>query len=215
MLAISAPESAILALWKEAAKHEPAIIIKHCPGRRGRPGNSGRRKLLGTVANLLGLDVKVSEVHGMSQRGGSVITYVRMADTVASPIIEIAQADFVLSFEELEALRWACLLKAGGAMLVNNLQIPPATVSTGVAKYPQEIVSELDQKALGHSKVFAFDAQKLADAAGSYRATNVVMLGAMSRLTAIDPDIFARPSISCFQKNFVLSTTRHSRVDLI
>jgi len=158
----------------------------------GGQGTLVAGKLLGTVANLLGLDVKVSEVHGMSQRGGSVITYVRMAETVASPIIEPAQADFILSFEELEALRWAYLLKAGGAMLVNNLQIPPATVSTGVAKYPQDIVSELDQKALGQSKVFSFDAQKLADEAGSYRATNVVMLGAMSRLTSIDPDIFSK-----------------------
>ncbi len=158
----------------------------------GGQGTLVAGKLLGTVATLLGLDVKVSEVHGMSQRGGSVITYVRMAETVASPIIEPAQADFIIAFEELEALRWAYLLKAGGAMLVNHLQIPPASVSTGVAKYPQDIVSELDQKALGQSKVFAFDAQKLADEAGSYRATNVVMLGAMARLTTIAPDIFAR-----------------------
>lgn len=128
----------------------------------------------------------------MSQRGGSVITYVRIAPTVASPLIEPGQADFIISFEELEALRWAYLLKAGGSMLVNTLRTMPATVSIGAAEYPQTIVAELDAKARKSSKVYAFDAQKLADEAGSYRATNVVMLGAMARLTSVDPDIFAQ-----------------------
>ena len=157
----------------------------------GGQGTLVAGKLLGTVATLLGLDVKVSEVHGMSQRGGSVVTYVRIADHVNSPLIEPAQADFILAFEELEALRWAYLLKAGGSMMVNTLKILPATVAIGAAAYPQEIVEELDAKAHGNSHIFAFDAQKLADEAGSYKATNLVMLGAMARLTTIDPAIFA------------------------
>jgi indolepyruvate ferredoxin oxidoreductase beta subunit len=156
----------------------------------GGQGTLVAGKLLGTVARLLGLDVKVSEEHGMSQRGGSVITYVRISDQVHSPLIEAGEADFILAFEELEALRWACLLKAGGALLINTLRTPPATVSTGAASYPADINGELDQKARGQSRVLALDAQQLAEQAGSYKAANVVLIGALARLTSIDPAIF-------------------------
>ncbi|MDD2534584.1 MAG: indolepyruvate oxidoreductase subunit beta [Eubacteriales bacterium] len=168
----------------------------------GGQGTLVAGKLLGTVATILGLEVKVSEVHGMSQRGGSVITYVRMAEHVASPIIEPAEADFVLAFEELEALRWAYLLKAGGSMMVNTMQTLPASVAIGAAAYPQDIIEALDSKTIGNSHVFAVDAQKLADEAGSYKATNIVMLGAMSRLTPIDEKVFTQAIDRVFPEKF-------------
>lgn len=168
----------------------------------GGQGTLVAGKLLGTVATLLGLEVKVSEVHGMSQRGGSVITYVRMAPKVFSPIIEPGQADFILAFEELEALRWAYLLKAGGSMLVNQMQVLPASVAIGQAAYPQDIVEALDSKSLSNSHVYAFDAQKLADEAGSYKSTNIVMMGAMARLTTLDPQVFAQAIDRVFPEKF-------------
>lgn len=168
----------------------------------GGQGTLVAGKLLGNVATLLGLEVKVSEVHGMSQRGGSVITYVRIAEKVYSPLIEPGQADFIIAFEELEALRWAYLLKAGGSLLVNQMQVLPASVSIGAAAYPQDIVEALDDKSLANTHVYAFDAQKLADEAGSYKATNIVMLGAMARLTAIDPAIFDQAIDRVFPEKF-------------
>ena len=168
----------------------------------GGQGTLVAGKLLGNVATLLGLEVKVSEVHGMSQRGGSVITHVRIAEKVYSPLIEPGQADFIIAFEELEALRWAYLLKAGGSLLVNQMQVLPASVAIGAAAYPQDIVEALDGKSLANTHVYAFDAQKLADEAGSYKATNIVMLGAMARLTAIESEIFDQAIDRVFPEKF-------------
>jgi indolepyruvate ferredoxin oxidoreductase beta subunit len=102
----------------------------------GGQGTLVAGKLLGLLAGSLGLDCKISEVHGMSQRGGSVITYVRIGETVASPVIEPGTADFILAFEELEALRWAYLLKKGGTLLINTNRTLPMTVAMGEAEYP-------------------------------------------------------------------------------
>lgn len=104
----------------------------------GGQGTLVAGKLLGQAAILQGLDVKVSEVHGMAQRGGSVITYVRMGEKVFSPVIEAGTADYILAFEELEAMRWSGLLRRGGVLLVNRQQIQPVTVATGQAEYPRE-----------------------------------------------------------------------------
>ncbi len=184
-----------------ASEHAPISLNIALVGVGGQ-GTLVAGKLLGTVATLLGLEVKVSEVHGMSQRGGSVITYVRIAPHVFSPIIETGQADFILAFEELEALRWAYLLKAGGSMLINQMQVLPASVAIGAAAYPQDIVEALDSQALANTHVYAFDAQKLADEAGSYKSTNIVMMGAMSRLTTIDPAIFTQAIDRVFPEKF-------------
>ena len=146
----------------------------------GGQGTLVAGKLLGAVASQIGLDVKVSEVHGMSQRGGSVITYVRMSRQVFSPIVEQGTADFILAFEEVEALRWAHLLHHNGIMLVNTLRIVPMTVAMGKAVYPDNILGSLRDVAGDRARVYAIDAAGLAADAGSSRAVNLVMIGAMA-----------------------------------
>lgn len=146
----------------------------------GGQGTLVAGKLLGILAIHLGLDVKVSEVHGMSQRGGSVITYVKIGRKVFSPIIEKGSADFCLAFEELEALRWSGLLKENGVLIVNSQKIKPLPVLMGKAGYPEHIEDSLKAAAGAHASVTEFDALSAALAAGSSKAVNMVMLGALS-----------------------------------
>lgn len=136
-------------------------------------------KLLGRLLLGRGYDVKVSEVHGMSQRGGSVVTYVRWGDRVYSPVIDRGQADCILSFELLEAARYAEYLKPGGRIVVNSQQINPMPVVAGTAAYPEKLAEKLE--ALG-IRVDAFDALALAEEAGSSKAVNLVLLGRVSGL---------------------------------
>lgn len=143
-------------------------------------------KLLGILALKLGLDIKVSEVHGMSQRGGSVITYVRMGEKVYSPIIEEGMADYVLAFEEVEAVRWANLLKKDGILLVNSQKIKSLPVLLGNAEYPENIKDALNLAAENRAKVVEFDALSAALSCGSSRAVNMVMVGALSAGMDID-----------------------------
>jgi indolepyruvate ferredoxin oxidoreductase beta subunit len=124
-----------------------------------------------------GHDVKVSEVHGMSQRGGSVVTYVRYGDKVASPVIDTGEADFIISFELLEAARWITYLAPDGQIISNTQQIDPMPVITGAAAYPEELVNKLTSAG---AKVDAFDALKLAVEAGSSKAVNIVLMGRLS-----------------------------------
>jgi indolepyruvate ferredoxin oxidoreductase, beta subunit len=156
----------------------------------GGQGTLVAGKILGVIATRQGLDVKVSEVHGMSQRGGSVITYVRMDEQVASPVIEPGTADYILAFEELEALRWAPLLKKGGVLLVNTNRTIPMPVAMGQASYPEVIVAELTAKAGDRAKIIGFDALGLARSAGSARAVNMIMIGALSRFLGLPEEIF-------------------------
>ena len=143
-------------------------------------------KLLGILALKLGLDVKVSEVHGMSQRGGSVITYVKIGKEVFSPIIEEGAADFVLSFEEVESIRWAKLLKEGGVMIVNNQQIKSLPVLMGQQQYPEGIVECLQSAASEGTKVVSVNAYDLAMEVGTSKAVNIVMMGALSKYLGVD-----------------------------
>lgn len=147
-------------------------------------------KLLGIVAMKLGLDVKVSEVHGMSQRGGSVITYVRMGKEVFSPIIDPGTADYCLVFEALEAIRWASLLKADGTMIISSQQIKPLPVLIGKEEYPREICAQLQKATAGHAKIIEVDAVTAALSTGSAKAVNMVMLGALSVFTSIPLEIW-------------------------
>ncbi len=149
----------------------------------GGQGSLLASKLLGKVLMDEGYDVKVSEVHGMSQRGGSVVTYVRFSDKVYSPIIEEGEADFVISFEKLEGARWAHCLKKGGKLIVNTQQIDPMPVITGAAVYPENILDELIAKGLD---VDAIDALSLAEEAGSSKAVNVVLMGRLAKYFHID-----------------------------
>ncbi len=158
----------------------------------GGQGTLVAGRLLGAVAQELGKDVKVSEVHGMSQRGGSVITYARLGDAVFSPTVEAGRADFLLAFEELEGLRWASLLRRGGVALLNNQHILPLPVSLKQASYPQHIAETMEQACGGKSRVIRMDARELAVEAGSVRAVNVVMLGAMAGLLTIPVPVWTR-----------------------
>lgn len=144
----------------------------------GGQGSLLASKLLGKLFLSRGYDVKVSEVHGMSQRGGSVVTYVRYGDKVYSPIIDKGQADFILSFELLEAARWTEYLKPGGRIVTNTQQINPMPVITGAAQYPQGLVEKMRQAGMD---VDAFDALSLAGEAGSAKAVNIVLLGRLSK----------------------------------
>ena len=144
----------------------------------GGQGSLLASKLLGRLLLDKGYDVKVSEVHGMSQRGGSVVTYVRFGDKVYSPIIDKGEADFIVSFELLEAARWTEYLKPGGRIVTNTQQINPMPVITGAASYPQGLVEEMTAKGI---QVDAFDALGLAEEAGSSKAVNIVLMGRLSR----------------------------------
>ena len=144
----------------------------------GGQGSLLASKLLGRLLVDEGYDVKVSEVHGMSQRGGSVVTYVRFGEKVYSPIIDKGEADFIVSFEKLEAARYAPFLKKGGKIIVNSQEIDPMPVITGAAEYPHEA---LDHLAAAGISVDCIDALTPALEAGSSKAVNIVLMGRLSR----------------------------------
>lgn len=140
----------------------------------GGQGSLLASKLLGRLLVDEGYDVKVSEVHGMSQRGGSVVTYVRFGDKVYSPIVTEGEADIIIAFEKLEAARYAPYLKAEGRLVVNTQQIDPMPVIIGAAEYPTDVLDELTAKGM---QVEALDALTLARQAGSAKAVNIVLMG--------------------------------------
>ncbi|MBQ7318951.1 MAG: indolepyruvate oxidoreductase subunit beta [Clostridia bacterium] len=147
----------------------------------GGQGTLLASRILGNTVLNEGYDVKVSEVHGMSQRGGSVVTYVKFGDAVHSPIIDKGEADIILAFELLEAYRALPWLKQGGKIIVNRQQINPMPVITGAAQYPEDIEGKLRAVA----NVTALDALSLAEQAGSAKAVNVVLIGLMAKNTDI------------------------------
>ena len=150
----------------------------------GGQGTLLASRILGNVIISRGFDVKVSEVHGMSQRGGSVVTYVKYGEKVSSPIVDKGEADIILAFERLEALRALPYLKKGGKMIVNDRAINPMPVITGAATYPQGIVEDLKKSA----DITALDALELAEKAGSAKAVNVVLIGVLAKSTDIPKD---------------------------
>jgi indolepyruvate ferredoxin oxidoreductase beta subunit len=155
----------------------------------GGQGSLLASKLLGHLLLSQGYDVKVSEVHGMSQRGGSVVTYVRYGDKVYSPVIDKGQADFIVSFEALEAARWLPYLKKDGQIVTNTQQIDPMPVITGACEYPENIIEKL--KATG-AKVDALDCLSLATKAGSSKAVNIVLLGRLSHYFDLPEDAWIK-----------------------
>ena len=144
----------------------------------GGQGSLLASKLLGKLLMEQGYDVKVSEVHGMSQRGGSVVTYVRFGEKVYSPLICEGEADYLISFEKLEAARYAPCLKKGGRIVTNMQEIDPMPVIVGKAEYPEAVLSELAAKGV---RMDAIDALSLAQKAGSAKAVNIVLLGHLAR----------------------------------
>ena len=144
----------------------------------GGQGSLLASKLLGRLLLTRGYDIKVSEVHGMSQRGGSVVTYVRFGDKVYSPVIDKGEADYIVSFELLEAARYTEYLKPDGKIVTNTQQINPMPVIIGAAEYPENLVQKMLSAGID---VDAFDALRLAEQAGSSKAVNIVLMGHLSR----------------------------------
>lgn len=145
----------------------------------GGQGTLLASKLLGKLLLGKGYDVKVSEVHGMSQRGGSVVTYVRYGDKVYSPVIDKGEADVIVSFEMLEAARWVEYLKPDGVIITNTQQVNPMPVIIGAQEYPLGLAQKI--KNLG-IKLDALDALSLAEQAGNSKAVNIVLMGRLSKL---------------------------------
>ena len=152
----------------------------------GGQGTLLASRLLGAVFLKEGFDVKVSEVHGMSQRGGSVVTYVKAGEKVASPIIERGEADIILAFEQLEAARWLPYLKKGGRVIANTQKTDPMPVVIGAAQYPEGV---LEATPAAGAELTAVDALSLAVEAGSPKAVNVVLMGVMARFLGVEYDV--------------------------
>lgn len=144
----------------------------------GGQGTLLASKLLGRLLLEKNYDVKVSEVHGMSQRGGSVVTYVRYGEKVYSPIIDKGEADIIISFELLEAARWTEYLKPDGTIITNTQEINPMPVITGAAQYPTELVKKMTSLGI---KLDSLDALSLAEEAGTSKAVNLVLMGRLSK----------------------------------
>ena len=143
----------------------------------GGQGTLLTSRILGGITVKAGYDVKLSEVHGMAQRGGSVVTFVRYGEKVAEPIVEEGQADLLIAFERLEALRYAHFLKKDGVMVINDWRIDPITVVTGVREYPENILETLAQE---HT-VYAINAMEEAIRLGNSKTFNVIVLGMAAR----------------------------------
>lgn len=166
----------------------------------GGQGSLLASKLLGNVLLSRGFDVKVSEVHGMSQRGGSVVTYVRYGGKVYSPIVSEGEADAIVSFERLEAARWLPYLKEGGRLIVNDQRIDPMPVITGAAGYPDGILEKLADTG---ANLLAIDALSLAEQAGSAKAVNVVLMGVLSTLLDIPEEAWQASLEACVPAKFL------------
>ncbi len=160
----------------------------------GGQGSLLASKLLGHLLVNQGYDVKVSEVHGMSQRGGSVVTYVRFGDKVYSPVIDKGEADVIVSFEVLEAARWLEYLKPGGRIIVNTQQIDPMPVIIGVAEYPEQLIKKMDAMGV---KIDGVDALPLAEEAGFSKAVNIVLIGRLSRYFDFSQEAWEESLIAC------------------
>lgn len=177
----------------------------------GGQGTLLTSRVLGSLASKLGYDAKVSEVHGMAQRGGSVVTHVRFGDRVFSPLIEEGRADILLSFEKMEALRWIHYLKEDGMLIVNDQAIDPMPVITGNAKYPDDILNRLINRI---SNVFIINAQEIAKEIGNIRVSNSVLMGVLAQhmnikkedweevLSSIVPPKTIKENLKAFKKGY-------------
>ncbi len=150
----------------------------------GGQGTLLTSRILGGITVAAGYDVKLSEVHGMAQRGGSVVTFVRYGDAVAEPIVEEGQADVLIAFERLEALRYAHFLKKDGVIVVNDHRIDPITVVTGVAEYPDGIIETLEKD----HKVLKVNAMEEAIRLGNSKVFNIIVLGVAAKHMDFDKE---------------------------
>ena len=162
---------------------EMSILIAGVGGQ----GTLLTSRILGHVAMAAGYDVKISEVHGMAQRGGSVVTYVKMGSSISSPVIEKGTADLIIAFEELEALRWLEYLKDGGLLILNTQKIEPMPVIMRKSAYPENIPEILKRKNI---KTVSADALGTARTLGNIKTVNAVMLGIFARVSGIKKELF-------------------------
>lgn len=165
----------------------------------GGQGTLLASRVLGKYALLCGLDCKISEIHGMSQRGGSVTTHLRMGEKIYSPVVWEGSADMIIAFETLEAARVKHYLKEDGILLVNEEKILPMPCITGTAKYPDDVREKLEKSCKG---VRFVNAREIAVAAGSEKATNIVMLGCICRLYGFDKAVMEEAVASCVPERF-------------
>ena len=166
----------------------------------GGQGSLLASKLLGHMLLEQGYDVKVSEVHGMSQRGGSVVTYVRYGDKVNSPVIDHGEADYIVAFELLEAARWRAFLRTDGQIITSRQQIDPMPVIIGAAEYPQELVEKMIASG---AKVDAMDALALAEQVGSAKAVNIVLMGRLSHYFDLPESAWQEAIEACVPAKFL------------
>ena len=177
----------------------------------GGQGTILASRILAHVAGANNLEVKISEVHGMAQRGGSVVTHLRMGEKVYSPLIQKGQADVILAFEQLEAWRWLGYLREGGMVVVNTQVISPVPVISGYQEYPANIINRLKKNV---DKTLEVDALKLAEQAGNEKTVNVVLLGVLAKqlefgenywdraLESIIPDKILKPNKEAFMLGY-------------
>lgn len=166
----------------------------------GGQGSLLASRILGTLYRNQGMEVKVSEVHGMSQRGGSVITYVRAGESIASPIIPVGEADLIIAFEQLEALRWVHYLKPGGAVVYSTQEIMPMPVITGAVKYPEGIAEKIARTG---AKAVAVDALSVAVESGNVKAANVVLMGAASKIIGFSEEAWQQALVETVPPKFL------------
>jgi len=151
----------------------------------GGQGTLLTARILAQVAVQMGHDVKVSEVHGMAQRGGSVVSQVRYGEKIYSPIIPLGGADIILAFEKLEAARWLDYLKPGGMVILTNDRVDPLPVMSGKVKYPETITEKVKQKV---SDTIVVNATDVAITCGNVKAANVVLLGVLTTAAGLPTD---------------------------
>ena len=143
-------------------------------------------RIIGKTALSSGNDVKLSEVHGMAQRGGSVVTFVRFGEKVSEPVVEEGNADIIIAFEKLEALRYAHFLKKGGKLIINDCKIEPMTVVTGAATYPENILETLKKE----HDVTVINGVEIAASLGNPKVLNSVVLGAAAKAIGFEKDVW-------------------------
>lgn len=153
----------------------------------GGQGTLLASRILGQALLNQGFDIKVSEVHGMSQRGGSVVTYVKYGEKVYSPVVRDCEADLIIAFEQLESVRWINHLKKDGKVIINTQEIDPMPVVIGTMEYPQDLVNSIKQKNISTT---ALDALSLAIEAGSPKAVNVVLIGVLANIMDFDKSVW-------------------------
>lgn len=165
----------------------------------GGQGTILASKLLTNGLMEAGYDVKMSEIHGMSQRGGSVSTHVRFGEKVASPVIEIGGADLLVAFEKMEALRWFNYLKPGGMVVVNDYELPPMPVISGKVDYPVDIIDEIKRRA----KAVVINAVNKAEELGNTKVMNVILLGSIIHLMGLEQINWQRILEKNVKPNFI------------